>query len=44
MVRRQYKIRWKSYETEDDTWESRSNLHPETIKEYEINQVVYDFD
>ena len=29
MYVRQFKIRWKGYHEEDDTWENRSNLHPD---------------
>ena len=34
VVSRQYKVRWKDYSQEFDTWEPRGNLHPELIKEY----------
>ena len=43
MVARQYKIRWKNYTHEFDTWEPRSNLHPELIKDYEVTNHAYDF-
>ena len=39
---RQYHIRWKHYEPKYDTWESRGNLHPELIREYELANGVYD--
>ena len=38
---RQYLIRWKNYQQEDDTWEPRSNLHPEVIKEFETENNLY---
>ena len=38
---RQFKIRWKNYDQEDDTWEPRSNVHPEAIKEFEIENNLY---
>ena len=43
MVSRQYKVRWKDYSSDFDTWEPRSNLHPSLIKEYEVSNNVYDF-
>ena len=43
VVARQYKVRWKDYSPDFDTWEPRSNLHPALIKEYEIAHNVYDF-
>ena len=43
VVARQYKVRWKDYSPDFDTWEPRSNLHPTLIKEYEITHKVYDF-
>ena len=41
---KQYLIRWKGYDSDDeeDTWETRSNLHPEVIKDYEVAQGIYD--
>ena len=41
IVARQYKIRWKGYSEEYDTFEPRSNIHPELIKDYEIDNNVY---
>ena len=38
---RQYKIRWKDYTPEFDTWEPRGNIHPALIKEYELENGVY---
>ena len=39
---RQFKIRWKGYLEEDDTWENRTNLHPEAIKDFETVNNLYD--
>ena len=38
---RQYLIHWKNYSEEYDTWEPRSNIHPELIREYELENEVY---
>ena len=38
---RRYKIRWKNFSEEHDTWEPRTNLHPELIKDFEIANNVY---
>ena len=35
-VNRQFKIHWKGYGVEHDTWESRNNLHPDVINEFLI--------
>ena len=40
----QNKIRWKNCLPEEDTWEPRSNVHPVTIKEFEIENNLYDHD
>ena len=40
-VVRQYLIRWKCYDSEYDTFEPRSNVHPDLIKEYELDKGVY---
>ena len=41
VVARQYKIRWKGYISDYDTFESRDNIHPELIKDYEMSNGVY---
>lgn len=33
-VARQYKIRWGGYGAEYDTFEPKSNVHPELINDY----------
>ena len=38
-----YLIRWSGYGPEADTWEPRSNLSPELIKEFEISSGNYVF-
>ena len=42
LTARQYNIRWKDYTEEYDTWEPRSNIHPELIRDYEIENNVYE--
>ena len=44
LVTRKYKIRWKDYSSDFDTWEPRSNIHPELIKEYEVDNNIYDYE
>ena len=43
VVVRQYKIRWEgyAYTSEYDTYKSRSNIHPELIREYDLENHVY---
>ena len=43
VVSRQYKVRWKNYSPDFDTWEPRSNIHPSLIKEYEVSNNDYVF-
>ena len=43
-VARQYKIRWKGYGPDYDTFERRNNVHPELISEYEKAKGVYVYD
>ena len=38
---RKYRIRWKNYQEEDDTWGPRANLHPTAIKEFEVENNLY---
>ena len=38
---RQYPIHWKGYSHDWDTWERRGNLHPDTIKEFELQNNLY---
>ena len=41
---RKYRIRWKHYDDEkDDTWEPRTNVHPAVIKEFEVENDLYDY-
>ena len=44
IVARQYKIRWKGYSSDYDTFEPRLNIHPELIKDYEVDNQVYVYD
>ena len=41
VVVRQFKIGWRGYNSEYDTFEPRSNIHPELIKDYEMENQVY---
>ena len=41
IVSRQYKIRWKGYDSNYDTYEPQGNIHPELIKDYELANDVY---
>ena len=43
-VARQYKIRWKGYGPEYDTFERKNNVHPELITDYEKAKGVYVYD
>ena len=38
---RKYKIRWKGYTEEDDSWVARSNVHPECIRDFELANGLY---
>ena len=38
---RQYLIRWHGYSSQHDSWVPRSNIHPEAIKDYEIQSGSY---
>ena len=38
---RQVKIRWKDYNQEDEMWEPRGNVHPEAMKQFEIENNLY---
>ena len=40
-IARQYKIRWKGYPCEYDTFEPRTHIHPELIKDHELEKGVY---
>ena len=39
---RKYKISWKGYDAEWDTWEPKSCIHPQLIIEYEKQVGIYD--
>ena len=39
---RKYKIRWKGYSNEWDTWEPRGSIHPQLIRDYETQVGIYD--
>ena len=38
---KRFKIRWLGYGEEADTWEPRSNIHPELIREFELESNRY---
>ncbi len=40
---RRFKVRWKGYGEDDDTWEPRSHLPPHLIKEFLLANELYDF-
>ena len=42
MCKREYKVRWAGCDQEDDTWEPRSHIHPNEIKEFEQQNDLYD--
>ena len=39
---RRFKVRWKGYGADDDTWEPRSHLPPHLIKEFLLANDLYD--
>lgn len=39
---RKYKVSWKGYSEQWDTWEPRSSIHPQLITEYEKMVGIYD--
>ena len=41
VISRQYKIRWKGFSSDYDTFEPRGNIHPDLIREYELDNDVY---
>ena len=43
VVVRKFKVRWKNYSSDFETWEPWTNLHPALIREYEIAHGAYDF-
>ena len=40
---KQSKIKWAGFSSEHDSWVSRSNLHPDAIKDFELLNGKYDF-
>ena len=41
---RSYLVKWKGYTDNDNSWVTRTNLHPKTIEEYEKGAGVYVYD
>ena len=39
---RKFKICWLGYGPEDDTWEPRANVRPELIRDFELENGIYD--
>ena len=39
-----FKVRWRGYGPEADTWEPRNNLHPETVNEFLKTNGQYDYE
>ena len=37
-----YRIRWKNYQEEDETWEAHTNLNPVTTKQFDLGNDLYD--
>ena len=44
LTKRQFLVRWTGYNSDEDKWLPRSNLHPDVIKEFEQNSGNYDYD
>ena len=38
---RQYQVRWQGYNAQHDSWIPRSSLHPDAIKDYEVQTGAY---
>ena len=41
IIARQYLIRWQGYSAQHDSWVPRSSLHPEAIRDYEMQSGSY---